>query len=88
MSKPYPAPLPDELAPHHVWLLDCGHNIQVVLAQHLAQAGTDLSNWLVPISVRTVLRLGWTMYLGVPVVSGVPYDDILGAVLPYGETEW
>lgn len=67
--KRYPEPLPGYLAPWYLYLDDHGHSVLVALASAYT-AGGDPGHFMVPVPVRTVLRLGWTTCPdGYPVVA-------------------
>lgn len=78
----YPTELPAELEPFYCYPVDCGHSILVVPAGRLADEHS-----LVPAPVKTVLRLGWTLIEGMPVVP-VAYDPQLGLVADPADEEW
>ncbi len=85
----YHSPLPADLAEFYCYPLDSGHSIVAVPAC-LVEDIEYLEYWTeygVPIPVKTVLRIGWTMQRGVPVVD-FPYDPELGAVIPPEDEEW
>lgn len=85
----YHSPLPAELASFYCYPLDAGHSLCVVPAS-LVPAIDYLEYWteyLVPVPVKTVLRLGWTIERCLPVVD-VPYDPETGAVVPDQDEEW
>ncbi|MCI2421112.1 hypothetical protein MOQ72_27080 [Saccharopolyspora sp. K220] len=83
-DRPYPTSLPDELAPWHCYLSDCGHSIAVAVAKRIGPHPTE--DDLVPAPVKTVLRVGWTMIDGY-VVCDLPYHDELGLLVDEHDEE-
>lgn len=81
----YPTTLPAELAPFYCYPVDGGHSLLVLPTAFAGQRPVE--EYLVPIPVKTVLRLGWNMQAGVPLVA-VEYDTQLGAVTPAEDEEW
>lgn len=84
----YPRPLPAELVPYYVYLLDCGHSIMCVLRQHLAaaqQEGMDQYEGAVP--VKYVLEKGYEM-IGGYVIVDADYDPAYGLKIPEGYDEF
>lgn len=84
--RPYPEPLPGDLAPWHVYLLDAGHSILCLLRAHLAEALEDPADYLIPVPVRTVRR-GYVIERGF-VVADLEYDGAIGLVVPEGDEEF
>ncbi|MFJ5221042.1 hypothetical protein ACIP98_41165 [Streptomyces sp. NPDC088354] len=88
-DKPYPSPLPAELADWHGYTRYGGHIILVVLddgelADHPSRP--DLEANLFPAAVRTVLREGWRLVDGF-VVCKLPIDPWNGVVTPETDFE-
>ncbi len=86
----YHSPLPEELAPFYCYPLDAGHSILAVPAGLGLENIEHLEHWteyLVPVPVKTILRLGWTWQRDVPVVD-LPYDPELGLVVDPIDEEW
>lgn len=78
----YHTPLPVEVAPFYCYPLDSGHSILAV------PSGLEPRvEHLVPVPVATMLRLGWFMQDGLPVVD-LPYDPELGLVVEPADEEW
>lgn len=73
---PYPRPLPDELDRWHLHTVDQGHCIAVAIAS-LYQPGSTPDEFLVPIPVRAVERVGYEVRDGY-VVCNLPYDSRTG----------
>lgn len=87
MPYSYPGPLPEELAPWHLHTVDQGHCLAVAVAS-MYQPGGDPGEWLVPIPVRAVQRLGFTVRDGF-VVCDLEYDKDLGVVGDFdADAEW
>lgn len=83
-GKAYPGLLP-ELARWYVYPADSGHSLMAIpTSLYGSAAPKDL---LVPVPVRTVLRLGWTIRDGWLVVP-VEYDEALGLVVPEEDTQF
>ena len=76
---PYPGELPDELERWHLHTVDQGHCIAVAIAS-LYQPGTTPDEFLVPIPVRAVQRIGYEIRDGY-VLAAIPYDSQRGVVL-------
>jgi hypothetical protein len=75
-GKKYTRPLPQELAEWYAYTRDGGHSICCVLQQD-CRPGVVLSNHLIPLPVRTVLKDYWVR------------DDYIVIDVPYGRTvEW
>lgn len=82
-EKAYPAPIPDEIAHLHCYLLDAGHCILAVPKPLLDEASADPQLYEVPLPVRYVLAKGWTKIPGTDSISvDVRYDRDLGARVP------
>jgi len=84
--RPYPAPLPVELATWRVYLLDAGHSILCLLREHLPAALEDPAGYLIPVPVRTVRR-GYAIERGFVVVD-LAYDADIGLRVPEGDEEF
>lgn len=84
-TSKYPQALPVELREKYIYTPDGGHSIQCVLKQHFA-AGRDMSDFLVPVPVKAVLR-GYEIIDGYAVVD-LPYDTMLGLIVPEEDTEF
>lgn len=76
-GKVYPRPLPPELAEWYAYICDGGHSICCVLKRHY-KPNSDLSDQLVPVPVRAVLK-GYEIK-GDYVVVDVPYSDECGVL--------
>jgi hypothetical protein len=78
-DRPYPGELPADLAPWHVYTVDGGHAILVVLESTAASLapGQSVESAMVPAPVKLVLRSGHTIRDGAP-WAALPYDDELG----------
>ncbi len=86
-ERPYPRPLPPELAPWHVYPPDAGHSILCVLHAHLPSVDWhDVSPQLIPVPVRSVLR-GYTVDRGVVVVD-LPFSEPCGLEVDESDTEY
>ncbi|MGW5569662.1 hypothetical protein ACWEVD_00555 [Nocardia thailandica] len=79
-GRVYPSPLPDELAPWHVYIADCGHSILVTLGEDLDMA--------VPAPVKTVLRHGWKVLDNGLIHADLPYDPTLGLLTDPSDDEF
>lgn len=84
-GKQYPAPLPADVLPWYAYTRDGGHSIVCALAQHY-QPDTDLTDELVPVPVKTVLR-GYTVRGGYVVVDAAYRPDV-GLVTPPEDDEF
>ncbi len=87
---PYPAKLPAEIAHLHYYVLDAGHSIVCVPRTFLPFiTAYNTADFEVPIPVKYVLEKGWEKIPGTDSVSvDVPYNDMLGVVLPDGYDEF
>jgi hypothetical protein len=84
----YHSKLPVELDLWYCYLPDAGHSILCALEQHF-KSGMSLEGIgeiLIPLPVKTVLR-SYRLSDGVPVVSGVEYDSMVGAMTPEEDGE-
>lgn len=75
-EKPYPSPLPPEIASWHCYTSDGGHCILVVLQSYYAD-DADLTSLLCPAPVKTVLRVGYQIRRGF-VICDLPYSPDFG----------
>lgn len=82
-GRPYPSPLPAELAAWHCYMVDGGHSILVALPAD----GPPTEDRLVPAPVKAVLRAGWTVMSGF-IVCDLPYDPHLGLVTEEDDEEF
>lgn len=83
----YPHELPADLAPWYVYTIDGGHNIVIAIkSRHNAEG--DPEDYLVPVSVRTVQRLGWTTDAHGHLICDVDYDPQLGVIVPEDDDEF
>lgn len=89
-EKPYPVPLPKEIAHLHCWVTDSGHCILCIPEAFRDRVTTDnYSDYEVPLPVRYVLGTGWSTLPGTDaVLVPVPYDRNLGALVPSGYEEF
>ena len=73
--------LPPELVGWHEYVLDSGHCIHAVLAQHAADhRDEELLGWLVPLPVGLFGWCHWEVRAGFVIVHGLTYDDHLGVL--------
>jgi hypothetical protein len=88
-DRPYTGDLPADLAPWHVYTVDGGHSILVVLSSTIPflEPGESLESTMVPAPVRLVLRSGCSMREGVQ-WADLPYDDELGLLAEEGDDEY
>ncbi len=84
-TKSYPKPLPAELERWYCYPIDAGHSIVCVLKEHY-QTNTDLTNSLIPIPVKSVLR-GYEVQ-GDYVIVDLHDDPDLGPIVPEGDDEY
>lgn len=87
---PYPKPLPPEIAPLHAYVLDGGHCLMCVPKAFLEEArAKGCWRYEVPLPVKYVLAMGWEAIAGTDAIAvNVPYDPMLGAVVPDGYEEF
>ena len=85
-GRPYPNPLPAELAGWHGYASDGGHCILIVLPDDY-QDGADLTSLLCPAPVRAVLKRGYTVR-GEYVVCDLPYTTAFGLVTDPDDDEF
>jgi len=78
-DRMYPQPLPSDLAPWYVYIEARGHCIAVAVEGVYRPEG-DPWEYMTIAPVKLVLAVGWAMQDSL-VVSPVPYDMIIGAVL-------
>lgn len=83
-GKAYPDELPADLAPWYMYPADEGHCIGIVPLPLLGRHPPFVLLTATP--VRTVLRLGWQMRDGWPVVD-IAYDPDHGIVFPPEDEE-
>lgn len=92
-GRPYPRPLPAELAPWHCYIVDSGHCLACVplclWPQDALLAGPEvvLGGLLIPVPVQAVIAAGYQITEGFIVVD-LPYDPDLGLEAPDGREEW
>lgn len=84
-GKTYHSPLPAELSAWYAYCSDGGHCIVCCLEQDYCP-DTDLTDYLVPVPVMTVLR-GYSVKNGYAVAS-VPYSKDLGLLAPEEDAEF
>lgn len=84
-GKRYHSALPPELERWYAYCSDGGHCVVCVLKQDY-QPGVDLTDYLVPVPVKTVLR-GYSVQEGYVVVD-VGYDPRLGLLAPAGDDQF
>lgn len=77
-GRPYPQPLPADLAPWYVYIEGLGHCIAVAV-DGVYQPDGNPWEYMTVAPVRMVLSEGWTMRDGL-VLAEVPYDTVIGAV--------
>ncbi len=79
---PYPAPLPADITNHQVYLIDSGHSIMCVLAQHWnSEAKVTPDDYEVPVPVKYVLERGYRKH-GDYIIVDAPYDRTFGLDVP------
>ncbi len=86
-GKFYSKPLPVDL---HIWYCytsDSGHSIMCAIKSLYTPGGDDIENFLVPVSVKSVLRAGYSEQDGFIVVD-LPYDSQVGLMTPEEEYEF
>jgi hypothetical protein len=83
--KSYYTDLPTEVLPWYVYLSDCGHNIVCILAKDY-QEETELTQFLIPIPVKTVLR-DYQIKNGYVVVD-LPYSSEEGLLISEEDDEF
>ena len=86
LGKTYSHKLPSELAEWYCYTSDGGHNI-LVAVKSCYRSGSSPNTFLVPIPVKTVRRLGYTVDHEFIVVD-VPYDSQTGAKVSPDEEEY
>lgn len=84
-GKEYHSPLPAELQEWYCYTCDGGHSIVCALAKDY-QPGVDMTNYLVPVPVRTVLR-GYEVR-GDYIVVDLPYSEEIGLIAPPEDGEF
>jgi hypothetical protein len=81
-GRRYHTTLSKELEAHYAYVKDAGHCIVcVVTSQAEAKPDKPPTRFLVPVSVKMVLRLGWAVKNGL-VWCDAPYDPMLGVYDP------
>lgn len=86
---PYPRPLPDEVAHLHCYVIDSGHCILAVPKCFAAEAADRPMDYEVPLPAKYVLETGWEAMPDCDsIMVDVPYDDMMGAVVPSRYEEW
>lgn len=86
-SKQYSEPLPEDIQPFYCYPIDSGHSILAVIRNIYPGDASDPWGYVVPVPVKTILRVGWEMIEGLPWVV-VPYDQDLGLMAPDEDTEF
>lgn len=84
-NKHYPRPLPEELNNWYAYCSDAGHSIVCCLKTDY-QPDVDLTQYLLPVSVRTVMKSYEVM--GGYIVVDLPYSPKLGLVTPEEDIEY
>jgi hypothetical protein len=84
-DKSYHSDLPGELHPWYVYLSDCGHNIVCILARDYQENG-ELTKFLLPVPVKTVLR-DYQIKNGYVVVD-LPYSSEEGLLISEEDDEF
>jgi hypothetical protein len=84
-NKSYYTDLPMEVRPWYVYLSDCGHNIVCILARDY-QEETELTKFLLPVPVKTVLR-DYQIKNGYVVVD-LPYNSEEGLLIAEEDDEF
>lgn len=84
-ERQYPQRLPAELNSWYGYTTDGGHSILCLLKKDYVP-GQDLTERLLPVPVKTVLR-GYEI-LGGYVVINVPYDPDIGLLTQPGDDEY
>ena len=84
-GKRYPSNLPADVEKWYAYCIDGGHCVVCVLKQDY-KPDTDLTNFLVPVPVKTVLRSH--QIKGGYVVVDVPYSEEIGLMAPEGDDEF
>ena len=78
-GRPYPQPLPPDLAPWHVYIKELGHCIAVAV-DGVYEPDGDPWEYMTVAPVRMILGYNdWTMRDG-RVLAEVPYNTVIGAV--------
>lgn len=90
-GKVYPRLLPRELEEAYAYLSDQGHTI-IVLIDEMVPPGKDPDGYLLPVPVRLVLDLGYTVdatgYVHIRMGPGMSYSHEIGLEIPEGYDEW
>lgn len=84
-GKQYPGNLPAAVEQWYAYCSDGGHCIVCVLEQDYKE-GTDLTDYLIPVPVKSVLRKH--QIKGGYVVVDVSYDSGIGLMTPAGDDEF
>lgn len=84
-DKSYYSDLPREVKPWYVYLSDCGHNIVCILARDY-QEDKELTQFLIPVPVKTVLR-DYQIKNGYVVVD-LPYNSEEGLLISEEDDEF
>lgn len=84
-NRTYHSPLPKNVAPWYSYCSDGGHCIVCCLKEDYKE-GIDLTNYLVPVPVKTVLKN--YQVKGQYVVVDLPYSPELGVLTPAKDTEF
>lgn len=84
-GKRYPTTLPEELSSWYCYTSDGGHSVVIAVKSKYHRKSTP-DEFLVPAPVKTVLR-GYEQRDGYILVD-LPYDTVLGLVVPEGDDEF
>lgn len=89
-GRRYTRSLPPELEAAYAYISDSGHSL-IVLIDELVE-GPNVDDYLLPVPVRTVLRLGYRVddngIVHVRSGPGVSYSREVGLVVPEEDEEW
>lgn len=89
LGERYHSRLSDELGLLYCYLPDSGHCILCMLKEHYQDAMLfeEMVEFLIPLPVKTVQR-SYVLQQGIPIVSGVKYDSMIGAQVPEDDYEF
>lgn len=85
-GKTYPHPLPEALQAWYCYTSDGGHSL-LCAVKSLYVPGGDPKGFLVPVPVKSVLRVGHTEQEGYIVVD-IPYNSLIGLLTPGEDDEY